>query len=123
MTTITWSIQWLQTSTQPIDGYSQVVLTAGWSCVGNDFVATSTPFVAGTNGNYYSANVSNSCSFPLPASGGSFTPFDQLTQEQVLGWVWANGVNKDATEAAIQANIDNQITPPVETPPLPWAGA
>jgi len=43
-----------------------------------------------------------------------------LTQDQVLGWVWANGVDKTATEAAVQQQIDNQINPPVVSPPLPW---
>jgi hypothetical protein len=30
-------------------------------------------------------------------------------------------VDKDSAEAAVQSNIDNQINPPVITPPLPWA--
>jgi hypothetical protein len=52
---------------------------------------------------------------------GTFTPYDQLTQEQVLGWCWANGVDKTATEANVQSQIDNQISPPTIQPPLPWA--
>jgi hypothetical protein len=64
--------------------------------------------------------VYSTCSFPLPAEGGAFTPYADLTQDQVLGWCWANGVNKDATEAAVQAQIDNQINPPTIQPPLPW---
>jgi hypothetical protein len=57
----------------------------------------------------------------VPTPTGTFTPYDQLTQEQVLGWIWDNGVDKDATEAAVQQQLDNQINPPVVTPPLPWA--
>jgi hypothetical protein len=45
----------------------------------------------------------------------------QLAQDQVLGWIWANGVDQAVTEAAVQQQIDNQINPPVVTPPLPWA--
>jgi hypothetical protein len=56
---------------------------------------------------------------PTP-TGTTFTPYADLTQEQVLGWVWDNGVDKDATEAAVQQQIDYQINPPVVTPPLPW---
>jgi hypothetical protein len=52
---------------------------------------------------------------------GTFTPYADLTQEQVLGWCYANGVDQAATEAAIQQNIDNQINPPIVQPPLPWA--
>jgi len=51
---------------------------------------------------------------------GAFTPYADLTQAQVLGWVWANGVDKDATEASVQAQIDSQINPTVIQPPLPW---
>jgi hypothetical protein len=41
--------------------------------------------------------------------------------DQVLGWVWANGVDKDATEAAVEGQIEAQKNPPVVSPPLPWA--
>jgi hypothetical protein len=51
----------------------------------------------------------------------SFIPYADLTQEQVLGWIWANGVDKDATEAAVLQQIENQKNPPVVAPPLPWA--
>jgi hypothetical protein len=37
-----------------------------------------------------------------------------------LGWCWANGVYKTATEAAVQKQIDNQINPPIVQQPLPW---
>jgi len=39
----------------------------------------------------------------------------------VLGWIWASGVDKTATEAAVEQQIQNQIDPPVVSPPLPWA--
>jgi hypothetical protein len=43
-----------------------------------------------------------------------------LTQAEVLAWCWANGVDKDATEASIQSQINGQINPTVIQPPLPW---
>ena len=70
----------------------------------------------------YSASVYSTCSVPAP-SGSAFTPYADLTQVQVLGWIWANGVDQDATEAAVQQQIDLQITPVVVTPPLPWSQA
>lgn len=106
--TITWIIEWMNT-TPTTATPPETVLTAGWRCNGTE-TANATDYVA---------TVYGSCSFPMPE--GTFTPYDQLTQEQVLGWCWANGVDKDATEAAIQTNIDNQINPPVIQPPLPWA--
>ena len=53
----------------------------------------------------------------------SATPYDQLTQEQVMGWVqtytpswmWAEYTDK------ITAWITAQYTPSVVNPPLPWS--
>jgi hypothetical protein len=66
----------------------------------------------------YSASVYSTCSIPGP--GDPFTPYQDLTQNQVLGWIWANGVDKDATEAAVAQQIELQKHPVVVTPPLPW---
>ena len=107
MTTITWVIEWMNASTTEINGHTEVVLTAGWRCNGAD----------GT----YSGTAYGSCSFPQPASGGSFTPYADLTQDQVLGWCWSNGVDKTVTEAIVDNQIQTQIDPPVIQPPLPWS--
>lgn len=104
MTTINWTISTLDVKPQEA-GHADVVVTAHWQCTGVD--------------GDHTGSVYSTCSFPAPED--SFTPYDQLTQEQVLGWCWANGVDKAAAEAAVQQQIDNQINPPVITPPLPWA--
>jgi hypothetical protein len=102
--TTTWVIEWM--SCKPTEGtLTDVVVTAGWRCNGVQ--------------DAYNATIYSTCSFPMP--DGTFTPYADLTQEQVLGWCYANGVDQAATEAAIQANIDNQINPPIVQPPLPWA--
>lgn len=103
-TTTNWVIEWMST-TPTTATPPEVVLTAGWRCSGIDGL--------------YSGTVYSTCSFPMPTEG-QFTPYADLTQDQVLGWCWANGVNKDATEAAVQAQIDNQRNPPTIQPPLPW---
>ena len=72
----------------------------------------------GTDGTY-NASVYSTCSLPV-VQGETFIPYQDLTLDTVLGWIWANGVDKDATEAAVQTQIDNLINPPVVTPPLPW---
>ena len=105
--TTTWIIEWMTVSTTEIDGHTEVVLSAGWRCNGTD----------GT----YNATAYGSASFPQPETGGAFTPYADLTQDQVLGWCWSNGVDKDVTETIVQTQIDNQINPPVIQPPLPWA--
>jgi hypothetical protein len=95
---------------KPVEGsYTDVVVTAGWRCNGAQTA----------NAVNYTATNYGTSSFPMPE--GAFTPYDQLTEAQVLGWCWANGVDKDSIEASIQAQIDNQINPPIVTPPLPWA--
>ena len=102
-TTFTWSVTALNCYPQA-DGQTDVVFTVHWTLYGTD----------GT----YNGSVYSTCSVPAPE--GTFTPYDQLAQDQVLGWIWANGVDKDSAEAAVQQQIDNQINPPVVTPPLPW---
>ena len=106
MTTITWKIDALDC--KPQDGeLTDVVVTAHWRCIGTQ--------------DTYSESVYGTASFPAPNS--SFTPYADLTLNQVLGWVWANGVDKDAIEAAVQSQINNQINPPIVNPPLPWGVA
>jgi hypothetical protein len=107
MTTITWTITAMDCYPQE-GGNTDVVFTVHWTCAGTD----------GT----YNASVYSTCAVPAP-TGSAFTPYDQLTQDQVLGWVWASGVDKFTTEAAVVQQIDNQINTPVVTPPLPWSQA
>ena len=55
-------------------------------------------------------------------SGAPFTPYDQLTLEQVNGWVASalgpEGIAK--AEADCDAQIAAQLNPQTVTPPLPW---
>ena len=57
--------------------------------------------------------------------GSSFTPYADLTQAQVIGWVQdAMGPEQVASiEAGLAADIANQVSPPVVTPALPWVSA
>ena len=52
----------------------------------------------------------------------TFTPYDQLTEEQVLGWVHdVMGPDQIAQlEAGILDQLEQMINPPVVTVPLPW---
>jgi hypothetical protein len=105
--TITWVIEYMQC--KPTEGsYTDVVITAGWRCNGAETA----------NGVAYASTVYGSASFPAPE--GTFTPYANLTQDQVLGWCWADGVDKDSCEVSVQQAIDVQINPPIVTPPLPW---
>ena len=100
MTTITWNISSLDRRTS--DGF---VTTAHWQCnaVDGDF----------------SASIYATCGW---SEGQPVTPYDSLTQETVLGWIWENGVDKTAIEAAVTAQIEAQKNP-VQATGLPWATA
>jgi hypothetical protein len=101
--TILWLIERLLV--KPTEGsLTDVVITADWRCNGSQ--------------EQYSGTCYGSCSFQPPS--GSFTPYPDLTQEQVLGWCYENGVDKTAIEANVTLQIENQINPPVVTLPLPW---
>ena len=100
---ISWIIERLLV--KPTEGsYTDVVITADWRCNGSQ--------------DSYSGTCYGSCSFAPPTDG--FTPYDQLTEQQVLDWCYQNGVDKTAIEANVTAQINDQINPPVVSLPLPW---
>ena len=103
-TTFNWQITAMDVYTQA-DGHNNVVYNCHWTCSGvfNDTTAS----------------IYATCAVPAPS--GTFTPYADLTQDQVLGWIWANGVDKSVTEAAVDQQIQNKITPVTQTPALPWA--
>ena len=104
--TILWLIERLLV--KPTEGtLTDVVITADWRCNGSQ--------------DNYSGTCYGSCSFAPPS--GSFTPYEDLTQDQVLQWCYENGVDKTAIEANVTSQIENQINPPVVTLPLPWVPA
>lgn len=105
-TNFTWFITEMQVKPQEA-GHTDVVIMAKWQCSGeqDDPVGGAASFGA--------------CEFPMPE--GQFTPYADLTQEQVLGWCWSNGVNQAEVEAGVQAKIDAILNPPLITPPLPWS--
>ena len=101
--TIIWIIERLLV--KPTEGsLTDVVITADWRCNGTQ--------------DQYSGTCYGSCSFQPPT--GEFTPYEDLTQEQVLNWCYENGVDQAAIEANVSLQIENQINPPVVTLPLPW---
>ena len=104
--TNTWGV--VQMDCYPeYDGETDVVFTVHWTLNGTD----------GT----YNGSVYGTVGLTLDPDA-PFTPFADLTEAQVVGWV------KDALGeeqvAAYEANIDkqiaDQINPPVVNPPLPW---
>ena len=52
--------------------------------------------------------------------GDDFVAYPDLTEEEVLGWCYANGVDKDAVEANVARELDMLVNPPTVAKPLPW---
>ena len=98
--TITWTVT--QTDYETSNGF---ITTAHWtaSAVDGD----------------YTASIYSTSSW---ASGTPTIPYAQVTMAEVLNWIWANGVDKQATEDALTANIALQKNP-VQGSGTPWGQA
>jgi len=66
----------------------------------------------------YSASSYGTCGFTYDATDPSFVPYDNLTESEVLGWVWAE-VDQAAIEAALTADIESQKNP-TSADGMPW---
>ena len=81
----------------------------------NGFVTTAHWTASAIDGDYSASTYSTSSW----ADGTPTTPYANLTQATVLGWIWTNGVDKEAVEASLQAQIDAQKNP-VSATGVPW---
>ena len=79
------------------------------------FVTTAHWQATATDGNY-SASAYSTCSWQ---SGAPTIPYDSVTMQEVLDWCWAGGVDKDAVEASLAAQIEWQKNP-VTAVGVPW---
>ena len=64
----------------------------------------------------YTASVYGTVGF---GEGDPQIPYADVTQAEVLDWCWANGVDKDETEANLAAQIEALKTP-VQEFGVPW---
>ena len=91
---------------KPVDGANtDVVVTACWRCTAVD-------------GDHSASNY-GSMGFASPS--GDFVAYPDLTEDTVLGWIWANGVDKAEVEANVARELDMQVNPPTVAKELPWA--
>ena len=93
----TWKIT--QTDYQTSDGF---INTAHWTCNAVD--------------GDYTASIYSTASWQ---AGTPTIPYASVTEAEVLNWVWANGVDKQATEDALAAQIALQKAP-VTASGTPW---
>jgi hypothetical protein len=99
----TWTISTLESNTA--DGG---VIVAHWRVTEEETVGENT----------YSASSYGTVGFTPDASAEGFIAYDSLDEATVLGWVQAE-VDKDAIEASLTANIEEQKAPVTSTG-TPW---
>jgi len=95
---ITWSIKNLERRVS--DGY---VLKAFWTATATD--------------NDLSTSISGCCIWP---NGEIQTPYETLSEQQVLEWMWDSHVDKEGIEDSVKAEIEKKKSP-VFIHGMPWA--
>jgi hypothetical protein len=83
------------------------VVVAHWSCLGKDEVTENTDRVYG------------SVSFTPNPESPDFIPYENLTEEIVLGWLWNGKIDKQEYENVVAATIQTLNNPPTVSG-LPW---
>lgn len=81
----------------------------------DDFITTAHWTASAVDGEF-SASIYSTCSW---ADGTPTIPYVDVTMQEVLQWCWDSGVDKDATEAALAAQIELQKNPVTATG-TPW---
>jgi len=110
--TFNWVISTTEYDLQPAD-MDGAIIVAHWRCNAEQVEGTGDDAVT------YSASSYGTAGFSPDPTAPDYTPYADVTESQVLDWVWADGVDKDSIEASLQANIDGQINP-VTASGVPW---
>lgn len=106
MITYNWTVAQLDCYPE-YEGNCDVVFTVHWRMDGTD--------------GKHTAGVYGSVGLTLDPEA-SFTPYEKLTEDQVIGWV-QDALGKEqvaAYEDGVAAQIDALTNPPVVNLPLPW---
>jgi len=94
---ILWSITNLER--RITDGF---VMCAHWKCEAID--------------GSFSENI---CEMSYWNDGDVVIPFENLTEQQVLEWVWSSGIDKQDVEKKLAARVEPKKTP-LSATGLPW---
>jgi len=94
-------------------GSSNYVFNVNWGCLS---------YYNGISGGPFYGEVLGSTAMPLNPDNSSFTPYDQLSENQVLSWVHSSmsATEKESFETLAKEKILNEINPPVVNLPNPW---
>jgi hypothetical protein len=100
--TLTWAVN---NMTRVLD--DGFVIVVDWSC---------TASATGASGAFYGGQ----STYPNNPDEPGFIPYDQLTQEIVLNWVYASlGDQKAEIEATLTAKVEKQLNPTTANG-VPW---
>ena len=104
MTTFTTTVTQMYTLPQ-VEGQTDVVVNVIYLVTGVD--------------DTYTANISFNQQYTIQ-QGGSFTPYSELTEAQVVAWADPQTITN--MEACVQGQINSMINPPVSptSQTLPW---
>jgi hypothetical protein len=85
-----------------------------------DYVVNALWEVTGVDGTY-TASSSGNTQFSSADQTGPVTPYADLTEAIVIGWIPESAIT--SAQACVQGQIDSMITPPVSpaNTPLPWS--
>ena len=103
-----WIVSSMQEYPKTSDNLTDVVFIVNWRRTASTQI----------DGNNYIVDTFNQLSVPAP-DPANFTPYADLTFEQVCGWLEA-GLNVAEIDAGLAIQLENVINPPVVQLPLPW---
>lgn len=101
---MTNDIKWSITLTEYTNDTDKGIVTAHWCVTAQD--------------GEYTASAYGSAGFTPDPDAPDFVPYDQLTESDVLGWVWGS-VDKTETEANLAKQIQEKKAPKTQSG-LPW---
>jgi hypothetical protein len=109
--TYTWLVESMDTAPSE-DGLTDVVKTVHWRANAEEVVEAKKNYTATV---YGSVGVGD----PTP---DNFVDYANLTEADVLAWVWDSSEDfKSDQEANLANQIEDQKNPKIETLPNPWA--
>ena len=106
--TFNWTISTLERDIQPAD-MDGAIIVSHWRCTASQE----------NEGTTLSASSYGTVGFTPDPSSPDYIPYADVTEQDALNWTWAGGVDKEATETSLQANIDGQINP-TTADGVPW---
>ena len=89
-----------------IDGFQDYVVVCHWR-------------YGATYENLYT-DIYGACPFTVDPENPDFTPYAELTEDQVIGWL-ESSLDVLSMQEQLAKSIEELINPPIISPPLPWS--